>query len=159
MTTNARTSRSRPDYLPIPFSILLACCGLWQSARAASISPSWEHPPAQQREGVFWREHWYERGITNQNPGYERRLRVNPPEIMLHTNFGRRIEAREDGLMLIPALYIASPVDLLPDFIPFLGRMDDGLVFGLVNNLMVRFGVPATVLDEQLSRVESSRQR
>jgi uncharacterized membrane protein YkvA (DUF1232 family) len=63
------------------------------------------------------------------------------------------------GLMLIPALYIASPIDLLPDFIPFLGRMDDGLAFGLVNNLMVRFGVPATVLEEQLDRVEGIRRR
>src|SRR5262249_43083965 len=34
---------------------------------------------------------------------YERRLRVNPPEVVLHPNFGKRIEARENGLMLIPA--------------------------------------------------------
>lgn len=70
---------------------------------AAAMAPSWEHPPAQQSEGVFWREHWYERGITNHNPGYESRLRVNPPEVVLHPQFGRRVEARENGLMLIPA--------------------------------------------------------
>jgi hypothetical protein len=70
---------------------------------AAVVAPSWELPPHQQREGVFWREHWYERGISNHNPAYEKRLRVNPPEIMLHTNFGMRVEARENGLMLIQA--------------------------------------------------------
>ena len=73
------------------------------ASHAASVAPSWEHPPPQQNEGVFWREHWYERGITNHNPAYERRLRVNSPEIVLHTNFGRRVEARENGLMLIQA--------------------------------------------------------
>jgi hypothetical protein len=72
-------------------------------ASGATVAPSWEHPPPQQREGVFWREHWYERGLTNHNPAYEKRLRVNPPEISLHTNYGRRVEARENGLMLIPA--------------------------------------------------------
>jgi hypothetical protein len=72
-------------------------------AQAATVAPSWEHPPHQQREGIFWREHWYERGITNHNPAYERRLRVNPPEVVLHPQFGPRVEARENGLMLIPA--------------------------------------------------------
>jgi hypothetical protein len=47
--------------------------------------------------------HWYERGLTNGNPGYEKRLRVNPPEIVLHPVFGKRVEARENGLMLIQA--------------------------------------------------------
>jgi hypothetical protein len=41
--------------------------------------------------------------------------------------------------------------------IPVLGRLDDGLVFGLVNNLMIKFGVPGSVLEEQLDRVEGFR--
>jgi uncharacterized membrane protein YkvA (DUF1232 family) len=59
------------------------------------------------------------------------------------------------GLMLLPAAYVASPIDLVPDFVPFLGRFDDGLVFGFVNNVMVRFGVPEEVLEDHLSRLEA----
>ena len=70
---------------------------------AATIAPSWEHPPHQQTQGIFWREHWYARGFTNANPGYEKRLRVNPPEVVMHPAFGKRVEARENGLMLIQA--------------------------------------------------------
>ena len=71
--------------------------------RAADGLPSWEHPPHQQTQGIFWREHWYQRGEENHNPGYEKRLRVNPPEVVLHEKFGVRVEARENGLMLIKA--------------------------------------------------------
>ena len=71
----------------------------------------------------------------------------------------RRVSALDKVLVAAAVVYIITPVDLIPDFIPFLGRMDDGLVFGLVNNLMVRFGVPATVLEEQLDRVEGIRRR
>ncbi len=71
--------------------------------RGATVAPSWELPPPQQGEGVFWRLHWYERGIEHGNPGYERRLRVNPPEIVTDAKFGGRVEARENGLMVIQA--------------------------------------------------------
>gem|GEM_PF-3578016 len=53
--------------------------------------------------GRFWRLHWYERGLTNCNPGYDRRFRINAPEAVLHPQFGHRVEARENGLMLIRA--------------------------------------------------------
>ncbi len=65
--------------------------------------PAWEAPPAQQTAGQFWRYHWYERGLTNGNPGYESRFRVNSPEVSLHPTFGKRVEARENGLMQIRA--------------------------------------------------------
>jgi uncharacterized membrane protein YkvA (DUF1232 family) len=68
-----------------------------------------------------------------------------------------RVPMLTRGLILVPALYIASPIDLLPDVIPVLGRLDDGIVFGLVNNLMIKFGVPDSVLNEQLDRVEGIR--
>jgi hypothetical protein len=66
---------------------------------AATVPPSWEHPPAQQRVGVFWQEHWYER---EKHPGHTRRLRINAPEVVL-SRFGDRPEARENGLMIIEA--------------------------------------------------------
>jgi hypothetical protein len=65
--------------------------------------PSWEAPPDRQGTGQFWRAHWYERGLTNGNPGFERRFRINSPEVVLHPEFGRRVEARENGMMLIQA--------------------------------------------------------
>lgn len=68
-------------------------------ALSATVPPSWEHPPAQQREGVFWQEHWYER---EKHPGHTRRLRINAPEVVL-SRFGNRPEARENGLMVIEA--------------------------------------------------------
>src|SRR5262245_13220213 len=54
-----------------------------------------------QTAGSFWREHWYQRGITNHNPAYTKQFRINSPEVILHPEFGKRKEARENGLMLI----------------------------------------------------------
>jgi hypothetical protein len=70
---------------------------------AARVAPSWELPPHQQREGVFWFEHWYQRGLEHANPAYERRFRLNAAPASLHPQWGRRTEARENGLMLIKA--------------------------------------------------------
>lgn len=53
--------------------------------------------------GQFWRTHWYERGMAHANPAFEKRFRVNSPEAVLHPSFGKRVEARENGLMLILA--------------------------------------------------------
>jgi hypothetical protein len=66
-------------------------------------APSWDAPPARQKQGQFWRWHWYARGLTNGNPAYESRFRVNAPEISLHPTFGRRVEPRENGMMLVRA--------------------------------------------------------
>lgn len=85
------------------FGVIFSLAWSLSPADAASVQPSWEHPPHQQQQGVFWREHWYERGLTNANPAYERRFRINSPEASLHPSFGQRVEARENGLMLIRA--------------------------------------------------------
>src|SRR5262245_12767458 len=83
-------------FLPVSLTV-------WGVASIFAATPSWEAPPAQQTSGSFWRFHWYERGLTNGNPAYERRFRINSPEAVLHPAFGKRIEARENGLMLIHA--------------------------------------------------------
>jgi len=57
---------------------------------------------------------------------------------------------------LIPpalALYLASPLDIVPDFIPVLGQLDDLLVLGIGVGLMVKL-TPAGVLSEHLDRLE-----
>jgi hypothetical protein len=53
--------------------------------------------------GQFARVYFYERGLEHGNPGYNGRFRVNSPEAVLHPQFGKRSEARENGLMRIRA--------------------------------------------------------
>jgi len=92
---------SRP-VVSVLASVALMCAGASAFAAAAKgASPSWELPPEQQSTGVFWREHWYQRGLTNHNPSYTKQFRINSPEVVLNPKFGTRKEARENGLMLI----------------------------------------------------------
>jgi uncharacterized membrane protein YkvA (DUF1232 family) len=44
-------------------------------------------------------------------------------------------------------LYVASPIQIIPNFIPIIGQMDDVLVIGLSIKLLKRF-VPPSVLEE-----------
>ena len=57
---------------------------------------------------------------------------------------------------LLPALllYLAMPVDLIPDFIPVLGHLDDLLVVLLVVAVLLR-AVPPETTEEHLSSLES----
>jgi len=57
---------------------------------------------------------------------------------------------------LLPALllYLALPVDLIPDFIPVLGHLDDLLVVLLVVAVLLR-AVPPETTEEHLSSLES----
>jgi uncharacterized membrane protein YkvA (DUF1232 family) len=57
-------------------------------------------------------------------------------------------------LIALPALYMMSPLDLLPDFIPFIGRADDAAAFALVLQLVTRLAPPG-VIEAQLARLES----
>jgi len=75
--------------------------GLPSLAQAATVPPSWDLPPHQQTEGVFWRAHWYEREGTTPKIGYTRRARINAPDAVLAPRWGVRKETRENGLTLI----------------------------------------------------------
>jgi uncharacterized membrane protein YkvA (DUF1232 family) len=50
-------------------------------------------------------------------------------------------------------VYLALPVDLIPDFIPVLGQVDDIIVVLVGVALLVRLA-PASVLDQHLSDLE-----
>jgi uncharacterized membrane protein YkvA (DUF1232 family) len=62
--------------------------------------------------------------------------------------------ARIIALALV--LYLASPIDLLPDFIPVLGFLDDILIVIIGANLILR-SVPDYVIEEHLQRYEQPR--
>lgn len=95
-------SRIRPDTMKSRLLIFLLCLSTQLGAMAAQYS--WDLPPSQQKEGVFWQEHWYER---ESRPGHTRRLRINSPEASVG-EYADRMEAHENGLMVISA-----PEDLL----------------------------------------------
>lgn len=54
----------------------------------------------------------------------------------------RRVRRRVRVLLGALALYLASPIDLVPDFIPVLGHLDDALVAALVLRVVVRSAGP-----------------
>jgi uncharacterized membrane protein YkvA (DUF1232 family) len=50
----------------------------------------------------------------------------------------RRVPRRSKALLGVAALYLALPIDLVPDFIPVAGQLDDALLVALVLRLMLR---------------------
>lgn len=57
--------------------------------------------------------------------------------------------------LLLPALvlYLAMPVDIIPDFIPVIGYLDDALVLVIGVSLFLRL-TPRSVLEEHLTALE-----
>ena len=61
---------------------------------------------------------------------------------------------------VIPALvaYLLMPLDIIPDFIPVLGQLDDLLLIGLAVGVIFRF-TPVELLDEHIRRLEAEAAR
>jgi uncharacterized membrane protein YkvA (DUF1232 family) len=57
-------------------------------------------------------------------------------------------------IALIPAAYMASPIDIVPDFLPFVGKIDDNFIFTTAYSVIGRF-VPTSVLVEHIRAVTS----
>jgi uncharacterized membrane protein YkvA (DUF1232 family) len=51
-----------------------------------------------------------------------------------------RVPRRRKLLLVALVVYLALPLDLVPDFIPVAGQLDDALVVGLVLRHLVRAG-------------------
>jgi membrane protein DedA with SNARE-associated domain/uncharacterized membrane protein YkvA (DUF1232 family) len=58
------------------------------------------------------------------------------------------------GLVLIVAAYVASPIDLIPDFIPVVGHLDDAILVPLGIWLTARL-IPANLFDDYRQRAET----
>jgi uncharacterized membrane protein YkvA (DUF1232 family) len=56
------------------------------------------------------------------------------------------------GIVVLPALYMISPIDIVPDFLPVLGRMDDAAIFGIAMDLIARYA-PPEVVEEHVERL------
>jgi uncharacterized membrane protein YkvA (DUF1232 family) len=69
-----------------------------------------------------------------------------------------RVPLGARALLLGMALYLALPVDLIPDFIPVLGQLDDVIVMALGAGLLLR-STPLAVLDEHVTRLEARERR
>ncbi|MDP2948976.1 MAG: DUF1232 domain-containing protein [Chloroflexota bacterium] len=72
---------------------------------------------------------------------------------------------RDDRLPLlvkvvIPALiaYLLMPLDIIPDFIPVLGQLDDILLIVIAVAVLMRF-TPVRLLEEHLGRLEAEARR
>lgn len=63
-----------------------------------------------------------------------------PDCVVLVTRLARdpRVPRRRKLLLLGLLVYLASPLDLVPDFIPVAGQLDDAIVVGLVLRHVVR---------------------
>jgi uncharacterized membrane protein YkvA (DUF1232 family) len=57
------------------------------------------------------------------------------------------------GVMPAVMLYLASPIDLIPDFIPVLGQLDDLLVLAAGLGLVLWL-TPGHVIEDHLSELE-----
>jgi uncharacterized membrane protein YkvA (DUF1232 family) len=58
-----------------------------------------------------------------------------------------RVPRTSKALLLLGALWLASPIDLLPEFLPGIGALDDAVVAGLVLRHLVKRAGPEVVRD------------
>jgi len=58
-----------------------------------------------------------------------------------------RVSRRSKALLFVGAAWIASPVDLIPEFIPVLGPLDDAVVAALILRHLIRSSGPEVVAE------------
>lgn len=66
-----------------------------------------------------------------------------------------RVSIVPSVIVVALVLYLAMPLDIIPDFIPVLGYVDDVLVVVIGAALLLR-SIPQKVLDEHVSRFENA---
>src|SRR5215471_20019061 len=58
-----------------------------------------------------------------------------------------RVPRGSKALLVVGALWFASPIDLIPEFIPVLGPLDDAVVAALILRHLLRTAGPAVITD------------
>ena len=53
-------------------------------------------------------------------------------------------------------MYLVLPIDLIPDFIPVIGQIDDLILIVLVAGLLLR-ALPVEVVGEHIERIEAEQ--
>src|SRR5664279_3102339 len=59
---------------------------------------------------------------------------------------------------IVSIIYILSPVDMIPDIIPFFGYIDDIVIFPILLNLSIRM-LPKEVLEESLVKASQNKRK
>jgi uncharacterized membrane protein YkvA (DUF1232 family) len=60
--------------------------------------------------------------------------------------------------VIVSIIYLLSPIDLIPDFIPFFGYIDDFIVITLLLNLSIRL-LPPAVREESLLKASKNQKK
>jgi len=66
----------------------------------------------------------------------------------------RRVSIWPKALLVLAIIYVLSPIDLIPDFIPFVGELDDLVVLIAVCRLFV-YLCPPKVVQEHVHRIDA----
>jgi uncharacterized membrane protein YkvA (DUF1232 family) len=69
-----------------------------------------------------------------------------------------RIPILVRAILPVLVFYLAMPLDIIPDFIPVLGQLDDLLVVLVAFGLLARF-VPMTVIDSIIASIEDEERQ
>jgi uncharacterized membrane protein YkvA (DUF1232 family) len=67
-----------------------------------------------------------------------------------------RVPAQQKLILAGIAAYLFLPVDLIPDFVPVLGQLDDFAVVLLGLDLFIR-GAPSAVVDEHMAKIAQDK--
>jgi uncharacterized membrane protein YkvA (DUF1232 family) len=68
-----------------------------------------------------------------------------------------RVPRRRKALLLALAVYLAMPIDLVPDFIPVAGQLDDAIVAALALRVVLRGAGPGIIEEHWPGPEESLR--
>ena len=69
--------------------------------------------------------------------------------------FDKRVSIFLRALVPLAILYILSPIDLIPDRVPIIGRFDDLIILGLAVLFLTKLA-PSHIVDEHLDRTPPS---
>jgi uncharacterized membrane protein YkvA (DUF1232 family) len=59
------------------------------------------------------------------------------------------------GMLIVAGLYVLSPLDIFPDYLPFLGQLDDLSLLLLAGYYFVKWS-PRDVVEEHVARIDKT---